>query len=123
MVINGEKPDRLPVTVHQWQGYHLDNYLDSISTLEAFEIFGLDAAIQYFQDMGQFWLVDADYAKCSTSEWRDQVNVVSNNPDNRVVHHSIHTPEGELTYKTAGDRKTTWITKMSLISVKKRLIV
>jgi len=27
------------------------------------------------------------------------------------VHHEIHTPEGVLTYKTAGDRKTTWITE------------
>ena len=23
----GGKPDRLPVSVHQWQGYHLDEYL------------------------------------------------------------------------------------------------
>ena len=22
--LHREKPDRLPVTVHQWQGYHLD---------------------------------------------------------------------------------------------------
>ncbi|MBI3117687.1 MAG: hypothetical protein HYZ00_03310, partial [Candidatus Hydrogenedentes bacterium] len=26
-------------------------------------------------------------------------------------HHTIHTPGGTLTYKTAGDRKTTWITE------------
>ena len=104
-------PDRLPVSVHQWQGYHLDTYLGGISDLEAFARFGMDAQIQYFQDMGQFWLVDADYTKFSTPQWRDEVTVISNDPDNRVAHHTIHTPEGRLTYKTAGDRKTTWITE------------
>ena len=64
------KPDRMPVTVHQWQGYHLDKYLNGMSDLEAFQKFGVDAQIQYFADMGQFWLVDADYTKASTREWQ-----------------------------------------------------
>lgn len=106
-----EKPDRLPVTVHQWQGYHLDKYLQGMSPLQAFRKFGMDAAVQYFQDMGQFWLVDADYSKFSTPEWRDEVKVISNDPEHRVNHHTIHTPKGKLTYKTEGDRKTTWITE------------
>ncbi|MCX7046323.1 MAG: hypothetical protein NTX50_12665 [Candidatus Sumerlaeota bacterium] len=105
------KPDRLPVSVHQWQGYHLDKYLCGATALEAFEKMGMDAQIQYFQSMGQFWLVDADYTKASTSDWRDVVQVVGNDPDNRVCHHTIHTPEGMLAYKTAGNRMTTWITE------------
>jgi len=109
--INKEKPDRLPVTVHQWQKFHLDNYMNGITDIEAFEKLGMDAQIQYFQDMGQFWLVDADFTKFSTPEWKDEVNIISNDPDNRIYHHTIHTPEGKLTYKTAGDRKTTWITE------------
>jgi uroporphyrinogen-III decarboxylase len=111
LAIAGEKPDRLPVTVHQWQGYHLDQYLDGRTPLQAFKKIGMDAAIQYFADMGQFWLVDADYSKFSTPTWRDEVAIVSNDPDHRIYHHTIHTPEGILTYKTAGDRKTTWITE------------
>ena len=111
VALNREKPDRLPVTVHQWQGYHLDEYLNGASPLEAFQMFGMDAAIQYFEDMGQFWLVNADFAKFSTPEWRDEVNVISADPDNRVNHHTIRTPGGVLTYKTSGDRKTTWITE------------
>jgi uroporphyrinogen-III decarboxylase len=105
------KPDRLPVTAHQWQGYHLDKYMDGISDLEAFQQLGMDAQVQYFPDMGQFWLVDADYTKTSTPEWRDEVTEVSKDPDQRINHHTIHTPGGTLTYKTAGDRKTTWITE------------
>jgi hypothetical protein len=109
--LRGEKPDRLPVTVHQWQGYHLETYLRGATPLQAFQQFGMDAAIQYFEDMGQFWLVNAEFAKFSTSQWRDEVTVVSADPDNRVYYHTIHTPEGQLSYKTAGDRKTTWITE------------
>ena len=52
--LNREKPDRMPVSLHQWQGYHLDKYLDGISDLDAFEKFGMDAQIQYFEEMGQF---------------------------------------------------------------------
>lgn len=109
--LEGGKPDRLPVSLHQWQPYHLDKYLNGISDIEAFEKFGMDAQIQYFEEMGQFWVADADFTKASASEWRDEAEVVSADPDHRVVHHTIHTPEGTLTYKTAGDRKTTWITE------------
>lgn len=105
------KPDRLPATVHQWQGYHLQQVLGGLSDLEAFVLFGLDAQIQYFQEMGQFWLPDADTAKASTPEWRDEIQMVSTEPENRISHHTIRTPEGTLTYKTAGNRKTTWITE------------
>ena len=109
--LTGGTPDRLPVTVHQWQGYHLDTYLDGISDLEAFERFGMDAQVQYFEEMGQFWMVNADFEKTSTNQWRDEATVVRDDPDDRLVHHTIHTPDGTLTYKTAGNRKTTWITE------------
>lgn len=111
LAINKEKPDRLPATVHQWQGYHLNRYMGGISDLEAFQLCGLDAQIQYFEDMAQFWLVDADFTKLNTPQWTDEPHLVSNDPENRIVHHRILTPEGELTYKTAGNTKTTWITE------------
>jgi len=109
--LQGGKPDRMPVSLHQWQGYHLDKYLGGISPLEAFQRFGMDAQIQYFESMGQFWLTDADFSKFSTPDWIDEANVVSDDPDHRVIHHVIKTPDGTLTYKTEGDRKTTWITE------------
>jgi uroporphyrinogen decarboxylase len=109
--INREKPDRLPVTIEEWQGYHLDTYMNGMSELEAFKTVGMDAAIQYFADMGQIWLTDADFSKFSTHEWQDEVTVISNNPDNRIIHHNIITPGGNLSYKISGNRKTTWITE------------
>ena len=105
------KPDRLPVSVHQWQPYHLDKYLGGISDLEAFEKFGMDAQIQYFAEMGQFWVANADFSKSSTPQWRDEAEIISDDPDNRIIHHTIVTPGGNLTYKTGGNRKTTWITE------------
>lgn len=109
--LNKEKPDRLPVTVHQWQGYHLDKYLGGISELEACIKIGFDAQIQYFEDMAQFWVTHADFEKFNTKNWSDIPEVIKDDPDDRKVHHTIETPEGNLTYKTAGDRKTTWITE------------
>ncbi|MEW5817620.1 MAG: uroporphyrinogen decarboxylase family protein [Spirochaetota bacterium] len=111
LALRKEKPDRLPASVHQWQGYHLDKYMNGISDLEAFQAVGLDAQIQYFEDMAQFWLVDADFTKLNTPQWRDEPEIIASDPDNRITYHTIRTPQGTLTYKTAGDRKTTWITE------------
>jgi len=111
IALKGGKPDHMPATVHQWQGYHLDTYMGGLSDLEAFKKVGLDAQIQYFEDMAQFWLVDADFTKFNTRVWKDIPELISADPDHRIVHHTIETPGGKLSYKTAGDRKTTWITE------------
>lgn len=114
MMIALEKgtPDRMPVTCHQWQDYHLRTYLGGISALEAFRRFGLDASIQHVQPGGQFWIADpAHYAAFSTPEWRDEVEVVDPSPDRRVLRHTITTPRGTLTYTTESNRKTTWVTE------------
>jgi uroporphyrinogen decarboxylase len=85
--------------------------MGGMTDLEACKSVGLDAQIQYFEDMAQFWLVDADFTKLNTPAWKDVPEIVSSDRDRRVVYHTIVTPGGELTYKTAGDRKTTWITE------------
>ncbi|MEA1951489.1 MAG: hypothetical protein U9N87_08895, partial [Planctomycetota bacterium] len=105
------KPDRLPVTIHQWQQYHLDQYMGGCDALEAFRQTGLDAAVQYFEAMGQFWIPNAEKYAPTSPQWQDEITVVDADPDNKIVHHRIVTPEGELTYKTGADRKTTWITE------------
>lgn len=109
--LNREKPDRLPVTVHQWQQYHLDTFMNGIEPLEAFRVSGMDAAIQYFEAMGQFWIPDAERHIVQSPEWRDEIRVVDAHPDHKVLHHTITTPKGVLTYKTMGNRTTTWITE------------
>lgn len=109
--INREVPDRLPITLHQWQQYHLDKYLGGISDLEAFRRFGFDAAIAYFEVMGQFWLPGVVQGSEGNPDWQEEIKIVKDDPDDRVIHHTICTPEAVLTYKTAGNRMTTWITE------------
>ena len=75
-----EKPDRLPITVHQWQQYHLDTYLGGIDALAAFKTCGLDASIQYFEAMGQFWIPNAEQYLLQTPDWREEVRVVQADP-------------------------------------------
>ena len=43
LALQREKPDRLPVTIHQWQRYHLEHYMGGADPLEAFRQVGLDA--------------------------------------------------------------------------------
>jgi hypothetical protein len=107
--IGGGKPDRMPASIHQWQGFHLNTFMGGITDLEAFRQVGLDAQIQYFQDMGQFWLVDTDFSKFNTKDWIDIPEIIRDDPDDRLVNHTVVTPGGSMTYKTAGNLKTTWI--------------
>lgn len=109
--LHREKPDRLPVTIHQWQAYHLDTYMDGIDARSAFQATGMDAAIQYFEAMGQFWIPNAEQYIVQTPAWRETIAVINPDPDDKVLHHTITTPHGYLTYKTGGNRTTTWITE------------
>ncbi|KYH32156.1 uroporphyrinogen decarboxylase family protein [Neomoorella mulderi] len=107
-------PDRLPATVHQWQPYHLERYMGGIDALEAFQECGLDAVIQYFEDMGQFWVPGKVESKKYSDEWYDEVEIINDDLDRMIVHHTIHTPKGTLTYKTEGNRYTVWITEFMI---------
>ncbi|MCX5656337.1 MAG: hypothetical protein NTY65_17000 [Planctomycetota bacterium] len=104
-----ERPDRLPVTIHQWQQYHLDHFMGRMDALTAFKATGLDASIQYFATMGQFWIPDAEHFILQTPEWREEIEVGDSGPENRILNHTIHTPGGTLTYKTGTNETTTWI--------------
>lgn len=109
--LNIEKPDRVPVTIHQWQQYHLDTYMGGVDTLTAYKQTGLDAAVQYFEAMGQFWIPNAENYIVQTEDWKEDIEVVSSEPENKLLYHTITTPDGTLTYKTGGNTKTTWITE------------
>ncbi len=104
------KPDRLPLSIHQWQKYYLDEHLGGISELEAFDRFGMDAQAQYFGDVGQVQEGSAAL-EASSSQWRIEVDVKNDDPDDRVVHYTITTPQGKLSYKSGGNRKTTWVSE------------
>lgn len=112
--LNREKPDRLPVTIHQWQQYHLDNYLGGVDALAAFRQCGLDASIQYGENMGQFWFTDGPRQVAHSPDWIERIETLQSDPDDMVLRHTITTPGGELTYMTGANRMTTWLTEYLL---------
>lgn len=111
LALHREKPDRVPCTVHQWQHYHLQTYVEGKSELEAMEHFGMDPAVQHVQRMGQFWLDDVDFTPWSTPEWRETIEVIRDEPRAKERLHTIGTPGGTLSYRTAGDHATVWISE------------
>ena len=106
--IHMSTPDRLPVTIHQWQEYHLKYYLHGIDALAAFEMFNLDAEVQYF-DTESTLTVKKLECQNNTKQWVDEINILNNSSQMRIVKHTVRTPKGELCYKTESNEKTTWM--------------
>ncbi len=91
-------PDRVPVTIHQWQDYHLKTFMGGISDIEAFRAIGLDAAIT-------IW--DANEGK-TTPQWQVEARTTHMGPDQWITDYTITTPEGVLTQKDESNAYTTW---------------
>jgi len=92
-------PDRLPGTIHQFQDYYLEKHLGGISDIEAFERFGLDAAIMC-------WPLDR--AVLSGLEWQVETKVLQEKP-NKLLLHTITTPQGQLSYSTEQTPQTVYV--------------
>ena len=91
-------PDRVPITIHQWQPYHLSKYMGGSSDIEAFQQVGLDAAIT-------IW--DANTGK-TTSQWQVESRTTPLSEGNWRIDTTIHTPDGILTQQDEANDKTTW---------------
>ena len=109
--LNKEVPDRLPATLHQWQPYHLKYYMDGMDALAAFKECGLDAAISYFKDMGQTQFMNSTENAKLSEEWIDKVDILDNSLEHTLTDHTVHTPDGTLTYQVESNEKTTWVTE------------
>ena len=97
-----EKPDRMPVTVHQWQDYHLREFMGGCDQLEAFVHSGFDASITP-------WPIMIDR---KSSDWRVTSEIMP--PDERgavETRYVIETPSGNLTYRRCSDKITTYFTE------------
>jgi uroporphyrinogen decarboxylase len=109
--LNREKPDRLPVTIHQWQQYHLNNYLGGIDALAAFRRCGLDASIQYSEPMGQFWIADGPTHIVHSPDWIEDIEIGKGGDNDKILRHTITTPDGQLNFVTGSNPMTTWLTE------------
>jgi len=95
----------MPVTVHDWQKYHLDTAMNGIDLLAAFEMVGMDADFSHYPRY-----TSQDLESCDR-HWQEDAKVICDDPDNTIKHHTITTPEGNLTYKTGANRITSWVTE------------
>ncbi|MFO8011666.1 MAG: uroporphyrinogen decarboxylase family protein [Phycisphaerae bacterium] len=109
--LNREVPDRLPCSIHQWQPYHLQAYMNGMDELEAFRAVGLDAAIPFCEGMEQMWVPRDPDTPDLSPDWQIHPQVLSRDPDDTVVRYTVTTPEGDLSYATGTNRYTTWITE------------
>lgn len=91
-------PDRVPVTIHQWQNYHLKTFMGGASDIDAFRAVGLDAAIT---------LWDVNEGK-TTPQWQVEARTTHISPDQTITDYIMTTPEGVLTQKNASNPYTTW---------------
>ncbi len=116
--INGEVPDRLPVTTHHVMQYFLDKYMNGISRQEFFDYFGLDPItwnIYYKPDETRGEYYDPDQAvdflqtrNIFSNNWRIESEEISD-PQYKSDRYNIITPKGVLTMILQASEQTAWI--------------
>lgn len=95
--LNRGKPDRLPVTIHQWQPYHLKKYMNGMTDISANKSCGLDASINFFE-----------VEERVSSNWKIESHI-EHQKDYYVTKYRIETPEGILTTSEGTSPMTTWV--------------
>lgn len=97
IALNRGIPDKLPVTIHQWQSYHLNTYMHGVTEIEAFKEIGLDASATYYP--AYYKIPTGDWIETSTVRYKDDVTITD---------YLVSTPEGELTYQICSNKFTSW---------------
>lgn len=98
LALNKETPDRLPVTIHQWQPYHLRTQMGGMDDIDAFREVGLDASITYYE-------ID----EVESPNWR--ISLISQNKgsDYTIYNYEVNTPSGNLFYSHGQNEMTSWV--------------
>ncbi len=118
--IQGQVPDRLPVTTHHVMPYFLERYMGGMSTEAFFDHFGLDPICwinPYKADDAHGDYLDPDYEEAFLSfrrvfsdDWRITSESVPNQ-EYDTTRHRFGTPKGTLTMVTQSNAYTTWATE------------
>jgi uroporphyrinogen-III decarboxylase len=98
--LNGGIPDRLPITIHQWQGYHLRRYMGGIDDIAAFRATGLDASITVHPVREE-----------PSPSWQRTVEELGEADGVRRFRVRIRTPDGELVSEHGQNDWTTFTTR------------
>jgi len=96
--LHKETPDRLPVTIHQWQDYHLEHYMKGKSDIQAFLDIGMDMAITRYP-----------FVYADNPGWK--ITAGSVHGDNNLRNYEATTPRGTLSWQTGTNEYTTWVTE------------
>lgn len=98
IALAGGTPDRLPITVHQWQDFQLKHHLHGWNQVQAYRNLGLDASVCGY---------DA-YSLVPSPNWVETTRDLGFVRGERHVRHTVATPSGELTWVTAQNATTTF---------------
>jgi hypothetical protein len=91
------KPDRLPVTIHQWQRYHLEHFMGGVDQLTAFRQVSLDASFLA-------WNIRRE----PSPDWRYRNESAGMQGAEKLTRHTVATPEGELTWMSGSNDYTAY---------------
>jgi len=117
--INGDIPDRLPVTTHHLMTSFLENEMNGITVQEFFDFFGLDPIKWVFAEMPDRAKGDYQFPGQEkpgylenmiivSDRWKIEKEVISENPY-MTERFSITTPRKKLFMKLQSDNYTTWV--------------
>ncbi|MBI4977929.1 MAG: hypothetical protein HZC28_10615 [Spirochaetes bacterium] len=96
-VLAGGIPDRVPATVHQWQGYHLKTAMGCSDDIDAFAMSGLDAVVY----------PSGCYKPLASPDWKTVSTAVKREDGNDEITTTVATPDGTLTKKSVRTYFTT----------------
>jgi len=99
LALRRETPDRMPITIHQWQRYHLREHMGGMDPWEAFASVGLDAAICDWHAA----------ALRPDPHWRVSREPIEADPAAEVMR--VQTPRGVLTERTRRGEGTVFVTE------------
>ena len=94
----GKVPDRLPITIHQWQPYHLQHYMNGVDEFDAFLATGLDAAVTPLDI----------YSEKTSADWQCTVGENRTSETHVTRSYRAQTPGGCLTWTMVTDPYTTY---------------
>lgn len=117
--LNGQKPDRLPVTTHHIMPYFLKKYMNGMSNHEFFDFFGMDAIEwllplkgnidEYVKKYPMPWDYGAATLVCS-DQWCIEVETLEGH-NYPAIRASFITPGGTLSMVLEFNGYTGWITE------------
>ncbi len=119
--LEGNIPDRLPVTTHHIQPYFLNKYMNGMSIDGFFDHFGLDPILWlvphkpdeskgHYYDPTQGEPGFLEYRRICSDEWRIECEDIPD-PEYKTTRFKFVTPKKTLTEVLQAAEHTTWVTE------------